>query len=58
MIAGIILALSVDSAVAIPVLNGQASATVRFSAPGTYHLRAIASDGELSTVADVVVNVK
>jgi len=43
---------------AIPVTNGQTSTTVRFSQPGTYRLRAIANDGELSTTADVVVTVK
>src|SRR5262245_17631732 len=43
---------------AIPVTNGQAAATVRFSEPGTYRLRAIASDGAMSTTADVIVTVK
>lgn len=47
-----------ESSDKISVSNGQASTTVRFNAPGTYHLRAIASDGELSTTADVVVSVK
>src|SRR5262249_35883721 len=43
---------------AIPVANGQATTTVRFSEPGTYRLRAIANDGSLSTTADVIVSVK
>ena len=43
---------------AIPVSNGQAATTVRFSEPGTYRLRAIANDGALSTTADVIVSVK
>ena len=43
---------------AIAVSNGQAAATVRFSEPGTYRLRAIANDGALSTTADVIVSVK
>jgi hypothetical protein len=43
---------------AIPVVNGQAAATIRFSQPGTYRLRAIANDGALSTTKDVVVTVK
>ena len=47
-----------DSSDAIPVTNGQTSTTVRFSQPGTYRLRAIANDGELSTTADVVVSVR
>ena len=36
----------------------EASTTVRFSAPGTYVLRAIASDGLLESVHDVTVTVK
>jgi len=43
---------------AISVANGQTSTTVRFSAPGTYRLRALANDGALSTTADVIVTVK
>jgi hypothetical protein len=43
---------------AIPVSNGQAATTVRFSEPGTYRLRAIANDGAMSTTADVIVSVK
>jgi hypothetical protein len=47
-----------EQAESIPIANGSAATTVRFSAPGTYRLHAIASDGELSTTADVVVTVK
>jgi hypothetical protein len=47
-----------EKTTAIPVTNGQAANTVRFSQPGTYRLRAIANDGALSTTADVVVTVK
>jgi hypothetical protein len=47
-----------DETGAIPVSNGQAATTVRFSEPGTYRLRAIANDGALSTTADVTVSVK
>jgi len=42
----------------IAVSNGQASTTVRFAQPGTYILRATASDGELSASADVTVTVR
>ena len=42
----------------IPVANGQAAATVRFSLPGIYRLRVIASDGALSTSTDITVTVK
>jgi hypothetical protein len=44
-----------EEAGAIPIAAGQAAATVRFSQPGTYRLRAVANDGALSTTADVVV---
>ena len=47
-----------DETGAVPVSNGQAATTVRFSEPGTYRLRAIANDGALSTTADVIVSVK
>jgi len=47
-----------ESGDATPVTNGQTSTTVRFTQPGTYKLRAIANDGELSTNADVVVSVR
>lgn len=40
------------------VNNGQATATVRFPAPGTYVLRALASDGALQKPAEVTVAVK
>jgi hypothetical protein len=43
---------------AIPVTDGQAANTVRFTEPGIYRLRATANDGALSTTADVVVTVK
>jgi len=42
----------------IPVTNGEAITTARFSAPGTYRLRATAGDGALARSADVVVTVK
>src|SRR5262245_32550813 len=47
-----------ESAGPIPVSNGQAVTTVRFTVPGTYRLRASASDGALAKTADVVVTVK
>jgi hypothetical protein len=40
------------------VANGKAITTAHFSAPGTYVLRAIASDSALATRADVTVTVK
>jgi hypothetical protein len=43
---------------AIPVANGVASTTAQFPAPGTYKLVATANDGQLSTKADLIVNVK
>ncbi|MBZ5557011.1 MAG: hypothetical protein LAO77_07000 [Acidobacteriia bacterium] len=42
----------------IPVTDGKASTTVKFSAPGTYVLRAYADDGILVSAADVTVTVK
>lgn len=42
----------------IPVADGKASTTVRFSAPGTYVLRAYADDGIFVSAADVTVTVK
>lgn len=39
------------------VVNGQATTTARFTEPGTYHLRATANDGALSTRADLIVTV-
>ncbi len=50
--------VSFDSADPIPVVNGQATTKARFTQPGIYHLRAIASDGALSTTADVTITVK
>ena len=47
-----------DSRGPMAVNNGQASTTVRFSAPGTYILRALASDGALQKSAEVTVTVK
>ena len=41
----------------IPVTDGKASTTVRFSAPGTYMLRAYADDGILVASKDVTVTV-
>jgi hypothetical protein len=42
----------------MPATSGKAISTnVRFAAPGTYILRAIANDGALSTVKDVTVTV-
>jgi hypothetical protein len=39
----------------IPVRDGQAAASAQFAAPGTYILRAIANDGELSKSTDITV---
>ena len=41
----------------IPVADGKAAATARFTERGTYVLRATASDGSLSTRSDVTVTV-
>jgi len=41
----------------ISVANGQAQTSALFTHPGTYILRATASDGALSTSADIVVTV-
>ena len=46
-----------DSPEPIRVTDGKAVVTAQFSEPGTYILRASANDGELSTVADVTINV-
>ena len=43
--------------VSIPVKDGKAVTTAKFSAPGTYVLRAIANDGELNDQKDVTVTV-
>src|SRR5437879_1838342 len=50
--------VSFDAADSIAVLNGQAITKAHFTEPGTYRLRAIASDGALSTTTDVVITVK
>jgi hypothetical protein len=42
---------------ATPVTNGAASTTARFTEPGTYQVRATASDGSLSTRRDVTITV-
>ncbi len=42
---------------AVPVVSGKAAVTARFSAPGTYVLRATANDGALSTKADLTIAV-
>ena len=47
-----------DKAGPVAVTNGQATTTARFSQPGTYHLRATANDGALSTTSDLVITVK
>ena len=41
----------------IPVADGKAAVTARFSERGTYVLRATASDGSLSTRADLTISV-
>jgi len=47
-----------ESAGPVAVANGQAATIVRFAEPGVYVLRGTASDGALSTKAEVTVNVK
>ena len=42
----------------IAVIDGKAGTKVRFSAPGTYVLRAYADDGILVSTADVTVTVR
>ena len=46
-----------DNAGAIPITNGQATTTVRFSQPGKYILRITVTDGALSSIKDVTVTV-
>jgi len=46
-----------DSTGPIAVTNGQAVTAAHFTTPGTYVLRATASDGALSTSADVAITV-
>jgi hypothetical protein len=47
-----------DSPGPIAVARGQAVTTAQFTAPGTYVLRAVASDSALQTSADVTITVK
>ena len=47
-----------DSRGPMPVNNGHASTMVRFTEPGTYILRALASDGALQKPAEVTVTVR
>jgi hypothetical protein len=47
-----------DSAGPMAVNGGQAVVSAQFSEPGTYVLRATASDGALSTKAEITVSVK
>jgi hypothetical protein len=47
-----------DSAGPTPVTDGKAVTMAHFTEPGTYVLRAIANDGQLSTRSDVTVSVK
>jgi hypothetical protein len=46
-----------DNVDPILVKDGKAVTTARFSAPGTYVLRATANDGELSTTSDITLHV-
>jgi len=46
-----------ESAGPTPVTNGRAVTTARFTAPGVYILRAMASDGALRKTADVTITV-
>ena len=50
--------MTFDPAGPIAVAGGQAVTTAHFTAPGTYVLRAMASDGALQTSADVTITVK
>jgi hypothetical protein len=47
-----------ESAGPMAVNGGEAVASAQFSEPGTYVLRATASDGALSTKAEITVSVK
>jgi hypothetical protein len=49
---------TVEPGGAILVADGKASATARFTEPGTYVLRATANDGALSTKTDVTITVE
>jgi hypothetical protein len=48
---------TVEPGGAILVADGKASATARFTEPGTYVLRATANDGALSTKTDITIEV-
>jgi hypothetical protein len=50
--------VTIEPAGAILVSSGAAGATARFTQPGTYVLRATASDGALSTRSDVTITVE
>jgi hypothetical protein len=50
--------VAVEPAGAILVNGGTASATARFTVPGTYVLRATANDGALSTKSDVTITIR
>ena len=47
-----------ESAGPMAVSGGQATATAQFSEPGTYVLRATASDGALLTKTEITLSVK
>jgi hypothetical protein len=47
-----------DPAGPLAVAGGQAVTTAHFTVPGTYVLRAMASDSALQTSADVTITVK
>ena len=47
-----------DKASGIAVVDGNATVGAKFSAPGTYVLRATANDGALTTKADVTITVQ
>lgn len=47
--------VAVDDAGPVSISNGTTTTAARFGTPGTYVLRAIASDGALSTTADVTI---
>jgi len=49
--------VTLEPAGSMPVAEGKATVTARFQQPGIYVLRAIASDGSLSTRTDVIVSV-
>ena len=49
--------ISLEPSVAAPVVDGKAAVTARFSERGTYVVRATASDGALSTRADLTITV-